>query len=116
MLEVTGPNAEQISYWNEVTGPRWVRLTDTIDRRIDAAFRDVSIDGFETTIDVAAAGSLDDAVQFMSEMGPAGAMLRDASPEVAEAARGSIRDVLAKHDQGGRIDLAATVWFVSARA
>jgi len=28
------PNAQQIEYWNEVSGPKWVALTDTIDAQI----------------------------------------------------------------------------------
>ena len=34
MLESTGPNASQIQYWNEVSGPKWVRLGDLIDAQI----------------------------------------------------------------------------------
>jgi SAM-dependent methyltransferase len=35
MPESTGPNAEQISYWNEVSGPKWVELTDSINQQIE---------------------------------------------------------------------------------
>ncbi len=28
------PNAEQVSYWNEISGPKWVALSDTIDAQI----------------------------------------------------------------------------------
>ena len=31
-LEATGPNAEQIKYWNENAGPKWVALHEFIDR------------------------------------------------------------------------------------
>lgn len=30
-LEHSGPNAEQIKYWNETSGPKWVALHDLID-------------------------------------------------------------------------------------
>lgn len=33
-IEVAGPNAEQIEYWNEVSGPKWVRLDETISAMI----------------------------------------------------------------------------------
>jgi SAM-dependent methyltransferase len=33
-LEPTGPNADQIRYWNEVAGPRWVTQNDRLDRMI----------------------------------------------------------------------------------
>lgn len=33
-LEATGPNAEQITYWNEQAGPIWVRANEALDRQI----------------------------------------------------------------------------------
>ncbi len=33
-LEVTGPNAEQIQYWNETAGPKWVALQPMLDAQI----------------------------------------------------------------------------------
>jgi len=35
-LEATGPNAEQIEYWNATSGPKWVALADRIDAQIAA--------------------------------------------------------------------------------
>ncbi len=34
MLEAVGPNAEQIRYWNELAGPKWVAHTQIIDKPI----------------------------------------------------------------------------------
>ncbi|WP_437654784.1 class I SAM-dependent methyltransferase [Sorangium sp. So ce1182] len=34
MIEVAGPNADQIRYWNEVAGPKWVALDDVISAQI----------------------------------------------------------------------------------
>ncbi len=33
-LPATGPNAEQIEYWNETSGPKWVALADVLDAQI----------------------------------------------------------------------------------
>lgn len=33
-LAPTGPNAEQIRYWNETAGPKWVALQDLLDAQI----------------------------------------------------------------------------------
>ena len=33
-LEATGPNAEQITYWNEHGGPRWVTLQAALDEQL----------------------------------------------------------------------------------
>ncbi len=81
----------------------------------DAGYGDVVIDGVEIQIDVLGGRSLDDAVDFMSDMGPAGAMIREASPEAAAAARGAIRETLAEHEREGRVELPAAVWLVGAR-
>jgi SAM-dependent methyltransferase len=35
MTESRGPNAEQIAYWNEVSGPKWVALADRINDQIE---------------------------------------------------------------------------------
>lgn len=34
MIEPDGPNAQQAHYWNEVSGPKWVRLDDSIGAMI----------------------------------------------------------------------------------
>lgn len=34
VLQPAGPNAEQIKYWNEVSGPKWVALHDLINAQI----------------------------------------------------------------------------------
>jgi len=33
-IEASGPNAAQITYWNEVSGAKWVALQPTIDEQI----------------------------------------------------------------------------------
>jgi SAM-dependent methyltransferase len=32
----TDPNAEQVRYWNEIAGPRWVRFQERLDRQLAA--------------------------------------------------------------------------------
>jgi SAM-dependent methyltransferase len=34
-LSATGPNAQQIEYWNVTTGPRWVELQERLDAQIE---------------------------------------------------------------------------------
>ncbi|AGP33128.1 hypothetical protein BE04_36665 [Sorangium cellulosum] len=34
MITISGPNADQIQYWNEVAGPKWVALHDVISAQI----------------------------------------------------------------------------------
>ncbi len=33
-IAAEGPNAQQIEYWNDVTGARWVEMNDLIDSQI----------------------------------------------------------------------------------
>ncbi len=33
-LDTTGPNAQQIEYWNEQSGPKWVALESLLDQQI----------------------------------------------------------------------------------
>jgi SAM-dependent methyltransferase len=33
-IDAAGPNAEQIKYWNEVAGPKWVALQELVDEQI----------------------------------------------------------------------------------
>ncbi len=35
-IAAEGPNAQQIEYWNEVSGARWVEMNDVIDAQISA--------------------------------------------------------------------------------
>jgi SAM-dependent methyltransferase len=32
-MEASGPNAEQIRYWNEISGPKWVAFHDSLDEQ-----------------------------------------------------------------------------------
>jgi SAM-dependent methyltransferase len=34
MMQAEGPNAEQITYWNETSGPKWVALEELLDPQI----------------------------------------------------------------------------------
>jgi len=35
-MDASGPNAEQITYWNEKTGPKWVREQARLADRVEA--------------------------------------------------------------------------------
>jgi SAM-dependent methyltransferase len=49
-------NAEQIAYWNEVSGPKWVSLTDLIDSQIEplgrAAMERAAVTSGERVLDI----------------------------------------------------------------
>ena len=55
-MSMPGTNSEQVTYWNEVGGPKWVRYQEMLDRQLDAIGRQVMdaarvADG-ETVLDV----------------------------------------------------------------
>lgn len=79
-----------------------------------AGFCDVLCRSLEKNIDVSIGGSLDDTVTFLSQMGPTGMLLREASDEVRRAATQAIRNRLEPLQKEGRIELGASIWIVSA--
>ena len=53
-LQAMGPNAEQITYWNEHGGPRWVQLQEALDHQL-APFGRVVMDRLARKFENAAA-------------------------------------------------------------
>jgi SAM-dependent methyltransferase len=101
----------------DAPGPFSFADSDRVAGILDSAgFVEVHCEPIEAQIDVAAGSTLDATIRFVSQMGPAGALLRDASPEVRQAAELSIREALSPHEKDGRIELGAAIWIVTARA
>src|SRR5262249_10040973 len=72
-----GPNAEQITYWNETAGPKWVALQDVLDQQIRplgrAAMQPVGIATGERVLDVGC-GTGDTTVDLARRVGLRGAV------------------------------------------
>src|SRR4029453_18470516 len=55
-MDASGPNAEQITYWNETAGPKWVTLEEVLDAQIrglgEAAMDRLRIGRGERVLDV----------------------------------------------------------------
>ena len=77
-IAATGPNAEQIEYWNEVSGPKWVALADLLDEQIGslgiAAMERAAIAGGERVLDVGC-GCGQTSLQIAERVGPEGRVL-----------------------------------------
>ncbi|MGH2901255.1 MAG: methyltransferase domain-containing protein, partial [Solirubrobacteraceae bacterium] len=58
--------------------------------------------------------TVDEALAFLSEVGPAGTALRDATPAQREAATAAIREMLAGHLKPSGIRMAYAAWIVTA--
>jgi len=62
-------------------------------------------------------GSVDEAADFLTDMGPASRAIREAGggDALREKARAAIRDAIAPHAKSGRAELPSAIWVVSAR-
>jgi len=92
MSEAEAPNAQQIQYWNEVSGPKWVSLSDLIDAQIapigaEAIARAAPAPG-EHVLDVGC-GCGQTTLALAERVGPSGSVLGvDVSrPMLADAER-----------------------------
>lgn len=78
-------------------------------------FERVSIEPIERTMLIGAGLDLDRILDFLVQMGPAGAALRDATPEVSAAVRESIREAVKPYYDGTGLRMDAAAWCVTAR-
>ncbi|MDE2379245.1 methyltransferase domain-containing protein [Bradyrhizobium sp.] len=81
----------------------------------DAGFAGVAMQAHNLPMDVAIGGGLEAAVEGALQIGPATRALEGHPPEVREAARNSIREVLAPFARGQAVLLQGSVWIVTAR-
>jgi hypothetical protein len=70
----------------------------------------------DLSLDVAIGRGLEGAVEGAMQIGPASRALQDSPPVVRDAARNSIREVLAPFARGQAVPLPASIWIVTARA
>jgi SAM-dependent methyltransferase len=89
-LAPTGPNAEQIRYWNEVNAEKWIRFQRAIDEQIGplgrAAMDKAAIRSGERALDVGC-GCGDTTLELARRVGPTGFVvgLDVSAPMLAEA-------------------------------
>jgi len=77
-LAAEGPNAEQIRYWNETIGPRWIEQEALLDAQIAplglAALERTGVAAGERVVDVGC-GCGQTSLQLAERVGPGGAVL-----------------------------------------
>ncbi|XXX77273.1 methyltransferase domain-containing protein [Sorangium sp. So ce134] len=91
MIKVSGPNADQIQYWNEVGGPKWVALHGVISAQIRPlgalAMDRAGIAAGERVLDVGC-GIGDTTLELGRRVGPSGAVVGvDVSAPMLDRAR-----------------------------
>lgn len=89
------------------------RLRDVLGR---AGFSRLDMEPHDLSLDIAVGGGLERAVEGALQIGPASRALQDASPQVRDAARNSIREALAPFARGQSVPLPASIWMVTAHA
>jgi len=80
----------------------------------DAGFRGIVMERHD--IKLRNQGTLDEVVDFMTEIGPSARLLADAGGELRAAAIAEMRDALRSHHDGESVHLDAATWIVTARA
>jgi len=99
----------------EEPGPFAFADTTRVTRILTAAgFTVPSFTPLDIQVDLAAGGTLDDAVRRSSEMGPAKRALEDQPDDIRAAALDSIRRALTRFATPGGVSLPGAVWLVAA--
>ncbi len=89
------------------------RLQGLLER---AGFGEVAIDPVEREVPMGATSDVAGAADFLSQLGPAAAVMRE-RPELADSLRSELERELAKHEKPNQgVRLAYAVWLVTARA
>jgi SAM-dependent methyltransferase len=107
-LQPVGPNAEQIQYWNELAGPRWVALQGLIDAQIDPfgrrAMQRGAIGAGEHVLDVGC-GCGHTTLEIARRVGPMGSVTGvDIATAMLERARQAVCDAGLKHVHFENVD------------
>lgn len=98
-------------------GPFAFASDERVTRILTAAgFGEVALEPRELSLDIAIGRGLDAAVQSAFEIGPASRALEGHPQETRDAARQSVREVLASYQRGDRVALPGAIWLVTANA
>ncbi len=85
-------------------------------RRIltDAGIANVAVEGHEETLLIGGGDGVGAAAEFLVQMGPTGAALRQAGPSAESRVRAAVREALTPFSGPGGVEMASATWIVLA--
>jgi hypothetical protein len=78
-------------------------------------FKDISLEAHEAQLSLGGATNVDEAVEFMLEIGPIAALLREADDNVRTRVTQAISTALTPYTIPGGVSLSGAAWIVFAR-
>jgi SAM-dependent methyltransferase len=100
----------------EAPGPFSFADPDRVRRTLGGAgFTDVTVEGRETTLAVGGSAALNATVEFLLEIGPVGAALRDAGPSFRPRVADAISRAIEPFHGAQGVRMTSAVWLVRAR-
>ena len=98
-------------------GPFAFASEDRVNRILgEAGYQGIAMERCDLSFDIAVGGGLEAAVRSALEIGPSSRALEGQPPEVRDAAKESVRDMLAPLVRGESVPLPGSIWIVTARA
>lgn len=99
----------------EDPGPFAFASSERVERILrDAGFADIRIAPHDLSLDIAAGGGFESAVETAAIIGPANRALEDAAPDARAAAIEAVRHDLKPFVKGNGVWLGGAIWIVSA--
>ena len=80
-----------------------------------AGFTDLGFEELQDTVTVAGGSDIDQTVQFLLQMGPTGAAVREASASALEAVMAAIHEALQPYVTADGVRMEAAAWIVTGR-
>jgi SAM-dependent methyltransferase len=99
----------------EAPGPFAFADPDRVRRILgEAGLTDVTLEGCETMLAIGGTGALEDTVEFLVEMGPIGAALREAGPPFRPRVVAAVKQAIAPFHGPQGVRMSSAIWLVNA--
>jgi SAM-dependent methyltransferase len=114
---VSGLLPPQPPFDSDAPGPFAFANADRTSKFLsDAGWRDVALTRHDVPMRFAAAGQIEQAVEFATHVGVLARMLTDTSAETQAHVRVAIAEALKAYDAPAGISLSGSIWLISARS